>query len=709
MLLKSIRLFSLLILFTSLVRAQNNFEFGTNITVLDDSGSALPMPFAGGINAAQIQKFDSNGNGTEELVIWDINAGNIQLYEKNGTTYNFLPGGAYYFPSDVNSFLVLIDFDGDGKKDLFTGSPFGIKAYRNITSPGNTLPVWEVAQNFLRLENGSNLTANILDIPLIEDIDKDGDLDILTFNFTSGDFLEYYQNTSMERKGSPDIDQFAASKNHWGNFEFCDCGHISFGFTCSGNPIPGFSEEADNLKVLHSGGHTLLYRDFDQDGTKDLLIGQDQCNTLYFLPNAGTDEAPVFSTFSTSTPEFGPLPQFPVFHAAFVLDDELIVSSHSSAASLIYTIDYGKALYRVSPGSDSSPSLFLKEEMLDFGENSRPFFIGNTFDGELFIAANRTIAGKVEGSVLAYELKDNQFSLITEDYLNISQLDLTEPGYQRFATKDNQSYHIITGDIYENNIPEKKIYISPVSSPDERSELILPDIVPRGLDQVHLFHDQVNNYLLLARQTGELLLYALNINGNIEAELLTRNFLGFIDNPVDRNLAVAVKSGEKPILMAINQRGVLYTAVDILQTENVLPVGIKLEDEIFPETRLGRNTVPTFVPHLLGEGFDLILGSSAGGLEYLNPIESGTTEPGTATEILLFPNPTNGKEFRIITNTASRLTIYGTTGVRILDNIALPANQENELNIPNLPAGLYLLEFITDENKTHYKKLMVTP
>lgn len=170
---------------------------------------------------------------------------------------------------------------------MFTGSPFGIKAYRNVSNQGSTIPTWEVAQNFLRLENGSNLTTNILDIPLIEDLDNDGDLDVLTFNFASGDFLEYYQNTSMERKGTADIDQFKASQNHWGNFEFCDCGDISFGFSCDGTPIKNARVSTDNLKTLHSGGHSLLYKDLDRDGIKDLLMGRDECNSLYFYPIKG--------------------------------------------------------------------------------------------------------------------------------------------------------------------------------------------------------------------------------------------------------------------------------------------------------------------------------------------------------------------------------------------------------------------------------------
>ncbi|WP_339923715.1 T9SS type A sorting domain-containing protein [uncultured Cyclobacterium sp.] len=707
MLTKKIHLLILFAFFANIAKAQYNFAFETNLEVYDENGEALPMPFVGGINAAQFQQFDSNNNGKEELVIWDINSGNIKVFEKNGTAYSFLPGGSYLFPEDVNAFLLLVDFDGDSKKDLFTGSPFGIKAYKNITPVGSAIPVWEVAQSFLRLENGSNLTANILDIPLIEDIDQDGDLDVLVFNFASGDFLEYYQNTSMERNGTPGIDQFKASQNHWGNFEFCGCGDISFGFTCGGNALSNARMNTDRLKILHSGGHSLLYKDLNQDGIKDLLMGRDECNSLYFLANEGSDIAPVFSSISTNIPQFGQLPQFPVFHAAYLLEEELIVSSHSSATSFTYKIDFAKALYRLPSNSESSPDLFLKDDMLDFGENSRPFFTGNKSNGELFIAANTKVGDKIIGKIFAYELTESQARLTSNDYLNISQLALTEPSFQRFQTKDNQSYHIVTGDAYESNVPQKKIYISEVANPEDISELMLPSITLRGLDQVHFFHDQINNYLLLARQTGELMLYSLN--NRFEAALLSNDFLDFIDNPVARNLAVTVKSGAKPLLMAINQQGVLYVAEDFLQEEEKFPVSIKLAETIFPETRLGRNAFPTFVPHLLGDGFDLILGSKAGGLEYLSQLGDGGTEPGASTEILLFPNPTNGREFKIAINKNALMNIYSPSGALITQGIELVENQENLINSYGFPSGLYLLEIINDENERHYRKLIVSP
>ena len=110
--------------------AQDLFRLAGDTPVVSISGEELPMPFAGGINAAQVQEFDLNGDGREELVIWDINAGRIHAYELTESGYRYFPGAEYYFPDDINGFLLLADFNADGKKDLFTGSPFGIKADR---------------------------------------------------------------------------------------------------------------------------------------------------------------------------------------------------------------------------------------------------------------------------------------------------------------------------------------------------------------------------------------------------------------------------------------------------------------------------------------------------------------------------------------------------------------------------------------------------
>ncbi len=275
-------------------------------------GQMLSNGFSLGINSAQIQTLDLTGDGKEEWVVWDINSRQLQVFEKKGEQFLVRPELSYFFPSDVSGFLVLADFDRDGKKDLFTSTALGVKAYRN-TSSGSQIS-WTLAQNFLRLEGANNIPANNLDTPLLQDLDGDGDLDLLLFNFAVGDYLEYYRNTSIERKGSSDIDGFAFPVRHWGGFEFCGCGQISFGLTCDGRTLASPAAPLDQARVQHAGGHSLLYRDFTGDGIPDLLMGREECTTLYFLPNVGTSSNPKFTSFSKELPGFGSLPEFPRFH-----------------------------------------------------------------------------------------------------------------------------------------------------------------------------------------------------------------------------------------------------------------------------------------------------------------------------------------------------------------------------------------------------------
>ena len=88
------------------VEAQKVFQFGHGLP-LNGTGNEAQTPFAGGINAAQIQQMDVNGNGQEELVVWDKNAGNLLVFEKTTGKYLHNPILSYYFPEDVNGFFIL--------------------------------------------------------------------------------------------------------------------------------------------------------------------------------------------------------------------------------------------------------------------------------------------------------------------------------------------------------------------------------------------------------------------------------------------------------------------------------------------------------------------------------------------------------------------------------------------------------------------------
>ena len=141
-----------ILFFLTIAHGQKSFRLdkAPAVTV---KGQLLDFPFAGGINAAQLQSMDVDGNGEEELVIWDRNSRRLLVFSEGDNGMEHRPELEYLFPDDINGYLILADFDGNGRKDLFTSSPFGIKAYRNL-GHSNQILQWEVAQNFLRLDGG---------------------------------------------------------------------------------------------------------------------------------------------------------------------------------------------------------------------------------------------------------------------------------------------------------------------------------------------------------------------------------------------------------------------------------------------------------------------------------------------------------------------------------------------------------------------------
>lgn len=702
-------LLSVLLFFAYMqVEAQKVFQFGHGLR-LNGTGNEAQTPFAGGINAAQIQQMDVNGNGQDELVVWDKNAGNILVFEKTTGKYLHNPILSYYFPEDVNGFFILEDFNGDGKKDLFTSSPFGIKVYENITETSRTIPKWEVAQNFLKLDNGSNLQVNPMDIPAIIDLDKDGDLDIISFHFASGDYLEYYQNTSVERKGSADLDGFAPGIAWWGGFQFCGCDNFSFDSTCSGRPLLKTSPEEINLRVNHAGGHSLLLHDFNDDGSLDILMGQDECNRLFYLPNDGSNRSPDFNSFSTDLPGMGPLPEFPVFHVANVLEGDLVITTNSSYAAVEYNLDYARSLYHYQEGDSLTSTAFLQETMVDLGENSRPFFKGNSSSGELIVTVNCLVDNKTVGKAYQWDLSPEGLILKDEDYLNLSSLKWTDLQVQEFMSADNSSLLMVSGVEIINSTPQRKLLLSP--SLDERGfqEVQVPGVQLRGADHLELFRHSGEDFMLLARQSGELIRYKVNFGEIISLELMDRDFLGFSDNPAHRNLSahVVYPSSNQLDLFVVDQNGKLAHIPDFLGSGTPNTKLLQLEQNQITETRLGRNTWISSIPSIFGDKTDLLLGSTAGGLIFLEDISNGNIPPDNeALRIKLYPNPSHGP-VQVISSMAGRINLFNTLGQVLIRNMAIQENIPLEIDTRYLSNGVYFVHYISNTGRKITKKLIL--
>lgn len=676
--------------------AQQVFQFDQEKKI-QVAGQEVPIPFSQGINSAQIQPIDLTGDGSEEWVTWDINSRQLQVFEKSGENFTLRPELSYFFPADISGFLVLADYDRDGKKDLFTSTPLGIKAYRN-TSTGTQIS-WSVAQNFLRLEGANNIPANNLDTPLLQDVDGDGDLDLVIFNFAVGDFLEFYRNTSIERKGSPDIDGFAFPIRHWGNFEFCACAQISFGQTCDGRPLETDDRMDENARIQHAGGHSILYRDFTGDGIPDLLLGRDECNTLYFLPNLGTSDNPRFNTFSTEIPGFGELPVFPRFHVGQLIEDNLIVSLNTNEASAPFRIDFANSVVKLEKNTGTI-SPILQDQLFDLGENVRPYFKGNVFAGELWLTANVKTGETVKGQAYRLSYSGDQFELLNEDYIGLSNLNLLEIQLIEYGSTKNQSYLLVSGLRNTNGIPSQVLLQSQGSN---WTDFSLSGLTLRVGDQLTFFPYQGKDQLLVAAQNGSLTLYEVDLEAR-QATLKTANFLGFQDNPANRNLSVAVRIQDQPDLYTVDQNGRIFLVKDMMNSDVREEVLVKIGDQNLP-FRLGRNTWISVVNPGFDENVDLILGSRGGGITYLNSLKTEQPNEGEFL-VKVYPNPTDGP-FKVISNTEAKGRLITSLGQILLEEISIPANREVEIQAQTLQPGLYFLQLETEDRKVVVKKVLM--
>lgn len=306
------------------------------------NGQLLAYPFTGGVNAPQIMHADLNQDGAPDLVIFD-RSGNLVLTFINNLTggteaYHYAPQYAKTFPP-VQDYMLLRDYNQDGAMDIFC-APLeeGIQEMQvfrgyyeqqtlrftpvsfsypgcsicspyHIYYPDQTPGVW------------NNFPIAPSDYPAVDDVDNDGDLDIIAFSAGNSVYLSWLKNTSVELGYGTDSLKFVLQDRCWGKFfenGVAKC-KVKLSTTPDECAQPLTGEGAEDREERHPGA-TVLTFDADGDGDRDAILGNISFNCLNFLHNGGTPQ----NAWMTAQDTFFPQNDVPVdmvsFPASYYLD-----------------------------------------------------------------------------------------------------------------------------------------------------------------------------------------------------------------------------------------------------------------------------------------------------------------------------------------------------------------------------------------------------
>jgi hypothetical protein len=367
---------------------------GQNFDSYHPKSGHLAFPFWGGINNPQFSPIDINLDGHNDLFVFDRGCDCVTIFINQG-----IKDSAYYLPEEkytalfptLHHWAMLKDYNSDGIMDIFAYSDIpgidGIIVYKGQLHQGEyrfERVVFDHPFNLIHFNqpsgNKTPLYVSKIDFPAIDDVDCDGDLDIITFN-SGGGLIEFY-----EAKNKDDFN-FDRSNRCWGGIFESGISEMIDLSSKPGECAPNIWQ--DEIALPRHAGSTLLTIDATGNGLKDLILGDISYNNLTLLFNNGTCGMAWMNHQEIFFPEQSEPVNIPVFPLATALDvnnDGKIDLLASSNDRLNLSGRNNIWLYQ---GGDSTiledlqlvNKNFLQDQMLDFGIGSAPVIYDVNHDG----------------------------------------------------------------------------------------------------------------------------------------------------------------------------------------------------------------------------------------------------------------------------------------------------------------------------------------
>lgn len=674
----------------------------------DGSSNPLENACAGGFEYPVFAGLDVNLDGIEDLLVRDYDQ-TTRVFLGNGDTdnphFSHAPEYEALLPP-LNSWVVTIDFNKDGLKDIFTHDGGGnLKVFQNTTNNGS-LSFKQPRKLFKYYDprpeyKGYVWLTAIVYLSGVVDVNADGDVDLLSFN-SGGDKVYYFENQSMEKYGHADSIDYVMVTDCWGYFEESETDHTVRSV-----------EKCGSFKKKDGGSH-MLPIDLDGDNDQDLLLSHYLYNGVLSLINGrDTIGHDVVVDFESSYPKETRSIDIDLFPSMCLVDvnfdgkEDLLCAPTATGDSLYVENNW---LYKnVSTGPavefDFVSNDFLHDGMLDHGGQSIPAFFDYDADGDqdLFVASAMPLGPQSTHSghyrIFQYEnvgsATNAQYQLINWDYMGVLSRKLTY-AFPTFGDADNDgSTDLLIGTqggriiFYHNQskpgAPAQFAYGRNRFMNINSQDFIMPHVADINSDG--------KNDLLVGTKWGKIDYYEWK---NDSLELITNEWGG-----VALSYAVAPSFGDfdndgKNELIVGDRSGKLWLGDDVgLGAGN-----ITLSDQIIQNTiingqvskDLGSMLTPA-VADLNGDTLsDIILGMGAGGLLYLEGgiYRVGLLEQEGVSGFELWPNPTNS-QMRVQWSDGDEELLVSVFDMQGKEVITSRLDNGASLDVSALPEGIYAL------------------